>query len=273
MKVFSNRFKGISELKENLILYCIALFLGAIVMGCKVKSNPNPKIVIWETSEIGVNSKSKFYKVEHYTKNGHLAYDSTVFPSSLGYKVQHYERNKLVTSFAYYEPNTLIIEEHEYDNNDNLLRSIVLENGDTTQWEYLNQYDSNQVLRKVIGSASGESVVSEYVELSYDLDNLILEKYFRVSGVDSTLLRRVEHAYDDKSRLRSSVVNDLFQDLKDSLIIDYEERSRTTYRSLRGSKYGVINMETYSEDSLSIRSKDLRIDQDIILKKNVQETW
>jgi len=65
----------------------------------------------------------------------------------------------------------------------------------------------------------------------------------------------------------------MHQGQKDSPFINYDEKSRLTYRSLGGEKYELINNEKYSEDSLTIRSKDLRINQNVILRKKVQEYW
>jgi len=261
-------------MKNRSILHYFIFVSAAIVIGCKVDVNSKkPKKVIWEASNANSNEKSKFHKVELYNKSGQIIYDSTVFISGLGYKVQHYNENKVISSISYYEPNTWIKERYEYDSNERLSKSVVLENSDTIEWKYMNQYDdSNQILVGISAFMSGSPSANRYVELLYANGELSEEKHFQLTEKDSTLFKTI-HYYYDSSRLQSSVVTDIYQDMKDSLFINYDEKSRITYRSLRGEKYEIINMKTYSEDSLTIRSKDLRINQDVILRKKVLESW
>lgn len=259
--------------KDYLLLRYVLLCFVSLIISCDVIPYSNPKKVVWEVSSINSNAKGEFHKEEHFSVQGSLIYDSTAFYGDTGYKVQYYDENRVVASDSYYEPNLHILEQHQYDGHGNPLKSLIIQADDTVEWAHLNQYDSNELLLGIVSSAKGMSSASKYAEFTQYLDNVVLERYFDIVKGDSTLFKTIEYMYDEESRLHSSVVSDLYQNLKDSLTINYNERSRTTYRSLRGSVYGIINVETYSEDSLSIRSKDLRVDQDIILKKKVLERW
>ena len=75
------------------------------------------------------------FKFEEYDETGNLLYDSTLFKSNAGYGVSEYKNGLIIISEAHYSYGYDRIENYEYDNEDNLIKSTVISDGESSTIE------------------------------------------------------------------------------------------------------------------------------------------